>query len=93
MDWKNFRKAKLDPKADPELVRDIRNAQRKLEEAISAYYELRDKHGDLWPDYIEDKLSIAHGYLEMPIESEETEGPSITDWVPIEGSERSDESH
>jgi len=93
MDWKNFSKVKLDPTADPELVKDIRDVQQKLDEVIDAYYKLKAKHGDLWPDYIEDKLSIADGYLEMPIESEETEGPLITDWLPIEESERCDESH
>jgi hypothetical protein len=60
---------RLDTEMNPELAQDITRLQDKIGDAVAFYYELRDKHGELdgW-EMVEDKLTVAIGWAETPLE-------------------------
>jgi len=59
----------LDTESNPELAKDVSRLQDKIRDALAFYYKLRDKHGELgaW-EMVEDKLSVAIGWAQTPIE-------------------------
>lgn len=59
----------LDTESNPELAQDISRLQDKIGDDLDFYYKLRDKHGELpgW-EMVEDKLTVAMGWAETPLE-------------------------
>ncbi len=56
------------------LEKDIRELQDKIGAALDYYLELKQKHGELgcW-EMVEDKLTVAIGWAETPLDLEEDE--------------------
>jgi hypothetical protein len=61
-------KTQYDRESNPELTADIDRLQNLLHVAMLFYESLKEKHGDIWPDYIDSKLPIVQSYVASPIE-------------------------
>ena len=57
----------LNTESNPELAQDIGRLQDKIDAALDFYHQLREKHGDLWGDYIDNKLPVCASYALTPL--------------------------